>query len=117
MCSGTALGFFWALGGMTKFGQELSASDAPLAAAERRELYRFSADLGKLALRIADHFGTSYEKWFGILFYLEILLTCCTSRALVLFSAMVSGFDNVHIRANLARLEDAKKYGQSAGDK
>ncbi|CCM01303.1 uncharacterized protein FIBRA_03352 [Fibroporia radiculosa] len=85
MCSGTALGFFWALG----------------AAADRRELYRFSADLGKLALRIADHYGTSYEK----------------CRALVLFSSMVAGFDNVHIRANLPRLEEAMKYGQSAGDK
>ncbi|KZT67653.1 histidine kinase [Daedalea quercina L-15889] len=85
MCSGTALGFFWALG----------------AAAERRELYRFSADLGKLALRIADQYGTSYEK----------------CRALVLFASMVSGFDNVHIRANLTRLEQALKYGQSAGDK
>lgn len=40
-----------------------------------------------------------------------------TSRALVLFSSMVSGFDNVHIRANLTRLEEALKYGQSAGDK
>ncbi|EPS99596.1 hypothetical protein FOMPIDRAFT_1147208 [Fomitopsis schrenkii] len=85
MCSGTALGFFWALG----------------AAAERRELYRFSADLGKLALRIADQYGSSYEK----------------CRALVLFSSMVSGFDNVHIRTNLTRLEEALKYGQSAGDK
>ncbi|OBZ79765.1 Peroxide stress-activated histidine kinase mak2 [Grifola frondosa] len=85
MCPGTALGFFWALG----------------AAAERRELFRFSADLGKLALRIAEQYGTSFEK----------------CRALLLFSAMVSGFDNVHIRANLARLEEALKYGQSSGDR
>ncbi|KAI0367509.1 histidine kinase [Pilatotrama ljubarskyi] len=85
MCPGTALGFFWALG----------------AAAERRELYRFSADLGKLALRIADQYGTSFEK----------------CRALLLFSIMVSGFDNVHIRANVPRLEQAIKYGQSAGDR
>ncbi|CDO70926.1 hypothetical protein BN946_scf184829.g34 [Trametes cinnabarina] len=85
MCPGTALGFFWALG----------------AAAERRELYRFSADLGKLALRIADQYGTSFEK----------------CRALLLFSIMVSGFDNVHIRANVPRLEEAIKYGQSAGDR
>ncbi|GBE78499.1 histidine kinase [Sparassis crispa] len=85
MCPGTALGFFWALG----------------AAAERRELYRFSADLGKLALRIADQYGTNYEK----------------GRALVLFCSMVSGYDNVHIRVNLPRLEEALKYGQSSGDK
>ncbi|KAH9850662.1 histidine kinase [Lenzites betulinus] len=85
MCPGTALGFFWALG----------------AAAERRELYRFSADLGKLALRIADQYGSSFEK----------------CRALLLFSIMVSGFDNVHIRANIPRLEQAIKYGQSAGDR
>ncbi len=30
---------------------------------------------------------------------------------------MVSGFDNVHIRANVPRLEEAIKYGQSAGDR
>jgi hypothetical protein len=30
---------------------------------ERRQLYRFSADLGKLALRISERFGTSSEKW------------------------------------------------------
>jgi hypothetical protein len=30
---------------------------------------------------------------------------------------MVSGFDNVHIRSNLPRLEDALKYGNSAGDR
>ncbi|KAI0666240.1 histidine kinase [Trametes maxima] len=82
MCPGTALGFFWALG-------------------ERRELYRFSADLGKLALRIADQYGTSFEK----------------CRALALFSIMVSGFDNVHIRVNVPRLEESIKFGQSAGDR
>ena len=40
-----------------------------------------------------------------------------SSRALLLFSTMVSGFDNVHIRANIPRLEEAIKYGQSAGDR
>ncbi|KAJ3513116.1 hypothetical protein NLJ89_g3133 [Agrocybe chaxingu] len=83
MSPGTALGFFWALG------------------AERRELYRFSTDIAKLALRIADRHGSSGEK----------------CRAQVLFCAMVSGFDNVHIRANLPRLEQAVKYGSSAGDR
>jgi len=34
-----------------------------------------------------------------------------------MFCAMVSGFDNVHIRGNLPRLEQAIKYGNSAGDK
>ncbi|KDR85277.1 hypothetical protein GALMADRAFT_218372 [Galerina marginata CBS 339.88] len=85
MAPGTALGFFWALG----------------ASAERRELYRFSADLAKLALRIAERYGSSGEK----------------CRAQVLFCSMVSGFDNVHIRANLPRLEQAVKYGNSAGDR
>ncbi|KAF4623556.1 hypothetical protein D9613_002054 [Agrocybe pediades] len=85
MSPGTALGFFWALG----------------ASAERRELYRFSSDLAKLALRIADRYGSSGEK----------------CRAQVLFCSMVSGFDNVHIRANLPRLEQAVKYGNSAGDR
>ncbi|KDQ54896.1 hypothetical protein JAAARDRAFT_196280 [Jaapia argillacea MUCL 33604] len=82
---GTPLGFFWALS----------------AAAERRGLYRFSADLGKLAIRIAERYGGSYEK----------------CRAQVLFCGMVSGYDNVHIRANLPRLEQAIKYGNSAGDR
>ena len=36
------------------------------AAAERKEMYRFSVDLGKLALRIADKYGGSAEKWFVI---------------------------------------------------
>ncbi|PFH54726.1 hypothetical protein AMATHDRAFT_268 [Amanita thiersii Skay4041] len=85
MSSGTTLGFFWALG----------------AAAERRELYRFSADLARLALRVAEKYGTSGEK----------------CRAQVLFCAMVSGFDNIHVRVNLPRLEEAIKYGSGAGDR
>ncbi|KAI0271645.1 histidine kinase [Gloeopeniophorella convolvens] len=82
---GTSLGFFWALG----------------AAAERRELYRFSVDLGKLALRIADQHGTNADK----------------CRSLVLYCSMVSAYDNVHIRSNLPRLEEATKYANSAGDR
>jgi hypothetical protein len=65
MCPGTALGFFWALGGMS---QQFPSSDVLIyhgeAAAERRELYRFSADLGKLALRLADQYGSNHEKWY-----------------------------------------------------
>jgi len=30
---------------------------------------------------------------------------------------MVAGFDNVHMRSNLPRLEEAYKYGSSAGDR
>ncbi|GJE87861.1 histidine kinase [Phanerochaete sordida] len=85
MCPGTALGFFWALA----------------AAAERRELYRFSADLGKLALRLADQYGSSHEK----------------CRALLLFAPLVSGYDSAHYRTNIPRLEQALKFGQSAGDR
>ncbi|THU88468.1 hypothetical protein K435DRAFT_830560 [Dendrothele bispora CBS 962.96] len=85
IASGTALGFFWTLAGAT----------------ERRELYRFSVDLAKLALKIAEVHGSSGEK----------------CRAYVLYCAMVSGFDNVHIRSNLPRLEEAFKYGNSAGDR
>jgi hypothetical protein len=84
MSPGTALGFFWALG-----------------AAERRELYRFSVDLAKLGLRVAERHGSSMEK----------------CRAQVLFCALVSGYDSVHIRANIPRLEQAYKYGNSAGDR
>ncbi|KAG5220648.1 Ser-Thr histidine kinase [Salix suchowensis] len=82
---GTALGFFWALG----------------AAAERRELYRFSSDMAKLALRIADRHGTSGER----------------CRAQVLYCSMVSGFDSCHIRANVAVMDEAIRLGNSAGDR
>ncbi|TDL28897.1 histidine kinase [Rickenella mellea] len=85
MCPGAALGFFWVLG----------------AAAERRELYRFSADLGKLALRIADTHGTNLDK----------------CRAYALYAALVSGYDNSHIRPQVARCDMAVKYGLSAGDR
>ncbi|KAF8665081.1 hypothetical protein AX16_000549 [Volvariella volvacea WC 439] len=85
LSSGTAIGFFWALG----------------AAAERRELYRFSSDFGKLALHIAERYGSSGEK----------------CRAQVMYSAMVSGFDSLHIRAVLPGLEEAIKWGNSAGDR
>ncbi|KAK7029643.1 Chk1 protein kinase [Paramarasmius palmivorus] len=82
---GTALGVFWALGG----------------AAEKRELYRFSTGLGKLALRIAEQHGTNSEK----------------CRATVLFCALVAPYDNVHLRTTLPKLEEALKYGNSAGDR
>ncbi|KAF9654281.1 histidine kinase [Thelephora ganbajun] len=84
MSPGTSMGFFWVLG----------------VSAERRELYRFSADLGKLALRIAEKHGSSMDK--------------CRSQ--VMFCAMVSGFDNVHYRANLSRMDIALKHGKTAGD-
>jgi len=85
MSPGTALGFFWALA----------------AAAERKELYRFSVDLGKLALRISERHGTNGDR----------------CRSLVMYCSMVSAYDNVHIRSNLTRLEEATKYANSAGDR
>lgn len=45
---GSALGLFWCLGG----------------AAERRQLYRLCADLGKLALQMVYKFGNSIDKGF-----------------------------------------------------
>lgn len=67
MAPGTALGFFWALGGtcIREFLRSALADPTPLAAAERRELYRFSSDLAKLALRIAEQHGSSSEKWYA----------------------------------------------------
>lgn len=85
MSPGTALGVFWALG----------------AAAERKELYRFSVDLGRLALRIAERHGTNADR----------------CRSLVMYCSMVSAYDNVHIRSNLPRLDEATKYANSAGDR
>jgi len=40
----------------------------------------------------------------------------CDSRSQVMFCAMVSGFDNVHYRANLSRMDIALKHGKTAGD-
>ena len=39
------------------------------------------------------------------------------SRSLVMYCSMVSAYDNVHIRSNLPRLEEAAKYAKSAGDR
>jgi hypothetical protein len=39
------------------------------------------------------------------------------SRSLVMYCSMVSAYDNVHIRSNLPRLEEATKYAKSAGDR
>lgn len=39
------------------------------------------------------------------------------SRAHVLYCALVSGYDNVHIRANVFRMQTAMQYGHSAGDR
>ncbi|KAI6136939.1 STKc type histidine kinase [Pisolithus sp. B1] len=82
---GTSLGFFWAIG----------------AAAERRELFKFSVDLGKLALRIAYLHGGSMEK----------------CRATLLYTALVAPYDNVHMRHTIPLLEDGLKYGHSSGDR
>ncbi|KAF8213626.1 hypothetical protein K438DRAFT_1902622 [Mycena galopus ATCC 62051] len=71
------------------------------AAAERKELYRLSVDLAQVALKIVERHGGSGDK----------------CRAHLLYSAMVSGYDNVHIRANLDRMQMAIQYGHSAGDR
>ena len=39
------------------------------------------------------------------------------SHSLVMYCSMVSAYDNVHIRSNLPRLEEATKYAKSAGDR
>jgi hypothetical protein len=66
MSPGTALGFFWVLGGV--YCYFLSATTfliALAASAERKELYRFSVDLGKLALRIVEQHGTNADRWYA----------------------------------------------------
>lgn len=106
MCPGTALGFFWALGGMCQW---VSPVDVLIhsgeAAAERRELYRFSADLGKLALRLADQYGSNHEKWCvpSVLSwdgnvtadFLLVVLFCC--------SVLLSRDTTAHISARIFR--------------
>lgn len=87
------------------------------AAAERKELYRFSVDLGKLALRIAERHGTNADRWYVPLAWLSSVLNVFSSRSLVMYCSMVSAYENVHIRSNLPRLEEATKYANSAGDR
>jgi biotin synthase-like enzyme len=87
------------------------------AAAERKELYRFSVDLGKLALRIAERHGTNADRWYVSLACLSSTLNISSSRSLVMYCSMVSAYENVHIRSNLTRLEEATKYANSAGDR
>ncbi|KAH8120504.1 dual-domain HisK/Mak2 protein kinase [Phellopilus nigrolimitatus] len=82
--SGAVTSLFWMLG----------------YAAERRDMYNLSKDLGRLALRLADS-GSSSEK----------------CRALVLYTSMVSGYDGPHIRVNVRQSELAQKFGLSAGDR
>ncbi|KAF7319894.1 Histidine kinase [Mycena kentingensis (nom. inval.)] len=71
------------------------------AAAERKDLYRLSVDLAQVALKIANQHGGSGDK----------------CRAHLLYGAMVSGYDNIHIRSNIDRMQIAMQYGQSAGDR
>ncbi|KAJ7102419.1 dual-domain HisK/Mak2 protein kinase [Mycena belliarum] len=71
------------------------------AAAERKDLYRLSVDLAQVSLKIADLHGGSGDK----------------CRAHVMYCALVSGYDSVHIRANLDRMRMAMQYGHSAGDR
>ncbi|KZT42789.1 hypothetical protein SISSUDRAFT_979545 [Sistotremastrum suecicum HHB10207 ss-3] len=80
MCPGSALGFFWTLS----------------SSAERREMYRFSVDLGRLGLQIAERHG---------------------DKAHVIYSSMVAPYDNIHFRSVIPRLETALKLAFSAGDR
>jgi hypothetical protein len=66
---GSGVGIMWCLGGnisrlfQDEFRVWVADRTAFAAAAERRELYRFSADLGKLALRVAGLHGSAAEQW------------------------------------------------------
>ena len=51
------------------------------------------------------------------LFWKESDMRTFLSRSLVMYCSMVSAYDNVHIRSNLPRLEEATKYAKSAGDR
>lgn len=82
---GTAVGLFWFLG----------------AIAEKRQMYRFCSDLGKLALQLAYKFGNSIDK--------------CRSETL--YSAMASGYAPEHIRTVIERSEAAIALARSAGDR
>ena len=74
-------------------------------------------DLGKLALRIAERHGTNADRWYVFLAWLPSIPNVFFSRSLVMYCSMVSAYENVHIRSNLPRLEEATKYANSAGDR
>ncbi|KAL5518690.1 CHK1 [Sanghuangporus vaninii] len=69
--------------------------------AEERGLYDFSKALGRAGLQIAETHGSNSDK----------------CRALVLYCASVSGYEDVHVRENIPRCELALKYGLSSGDR
>jgi len=101
MSVGTALGFFWTLP----------------ATAERRGLYRFAADLGRLALQIAEKYGSMSEKWFDHLLDPVIAHSTLLSRVQVLFCSLIAGFDQAHLGSHLGLLSEAVRYGETAGDR
>lgn len=63
--------------------------------------------------------GGSLEKWsVDSTQCLFVYLACfLTSRATVLYAALVAPYDNVHIRHTIPLLEDGLKYGHSSGDR
>ena len=101
MSTGTALGFFWTLP----------------ATAERRGLYRFATDLGRLALKIADKHGSISEKWFDSLHGPTTTHLTLFSRVRVLFCGLIASFDQVHLGTHLELLGEAARYGETAGDR
>jgi len=101
MSAGTALGFFWVLP----------------ATAERRGLYRFATDLGRLALKIADKHGSISEKWFDCLHGSIATHRTFFSRVRVLFCGLIAGFDQAHLGSHLELLGEAVRYGETVGDR
>jgi len=48
-----------------EFSEAFRFIEKGTVAAERKEMYRFSVDMAKLALRIADRYSGSGEKWYA----------------------------------------------------
>jgi len=53
----------------------------------------------------------------GLSFVVTAGLLTESSRAYVLYCAMISGFDSVHVRSVLPLLQLAAKHGESSGDR
>jgi hypothetical protein len=74
-------------------------------------------DFGKLGLGLVMRYGNNHEKWYGYYVMSMLSILSAPSRAVVLFTAFGSGYDSVHLRVCLKRLEDAIKWGHASGDR
>ena len=118
MSPGMALGFFWALGGLFFQGRFFFSLQYLTSCCRTKRIisvFSWPCQDG------STYRGAIWNFWRKMvcirLSHCANLIRMIYSRVQVLFCSMVSGFDNVHIRANLPLLDQAIKYGNSSGDR